>query len=218
VPWPCWPRCWPAAASAFRSRVGCLGGLQPPRLDQLTEDELMEEVWRSVAGCEGLYEVSSEGRVRSLFRSQPRILRPFLSGSNSKRLAVSLGRGKKQYVARIVASAFIGEIPDGLQVNHIDGDPLNNKVTNLEICTRSENVIHAFNTGLSLPRKDFIGSHFGERHGMARLTELDIIQIRARYRKTGARKGNGGDLAREFGVTHKQIHNIVHRKCWKSVA
>jgi hypothetical protein len=178
----------------------------------------MQEVWRPVVGSEGLYEVSDQGRVRSLLRFSPKLLSPYMAGSNSKRLAITLGRGNKQYVARLVVRAFIGDIPDGMQVNHIDGNPLNNCVANLEICTRSENIMHAIRTGLSNNQRCIIRQPRGERHGMARLTVSDIREIRARYKKTGPRSGNGMELAREFGVTHKQIHNIVRRKCWQSVA
>jgi hypothetical protein len=177
----------------------------------------MQEVWRPIVGFEGLYEVSDLGKVRSLRRCPPKVLACYMSGSNSQRLAVKLGRGNGKYIARLVVEAFIGEIPEGMQVNHIDGNPLNNCVTNLEICTRSENIKHALASGLSNHQRCNINQSRGERHGMARLTESDILEIRSRYRKTGPRAGNGMQLAREFGVTHKQIHNIVRRKCWQSI-
>lgn len=52
------------------------------------------------------------------------------------------------YVHRLVATAFYGEIPKGYEVNHINGCKCDNRVCNLEICTRKQNIKHALDTGL----------------------------------------------------------------------
>lgn len=103
--------------------------------------------WRSVVGFEGLYEVSSDGRVRGLtVRRERRVtINPF--GYQTIQLWRD-NRGHMFMVHRIVAAAFIGPLPDGKEVNHIDGDKGNNGVANLEYVTRSQNMIHAYDTGL----------------------------------------------------------------------
>lgn len=129
---------------------------------------MQQEEWRQVKGFEGLYEVSSFGRVRSLDRERHAIKygKPVVSKlkggvmklgeSNRGYYHIILRKDGKAYTLRInrlVAEAFIPN-PDNLpQVNHIDGDKKNNAVSNLEWCTCSHNIIHAMDTGLKPCRK-----------------------------------------------------------------
>lgn len=104
----------------------------------------MEE-WRKVPDTEGFLEVSNEGRVRSLLRGEPHILKPTPDQKGYLRLRMTIHRKSHCFkVHRIVAQAFIDN-PDNLpQVNHIDGNKQNNRADNLEWVTNQENVIHSF--------------------------------------------------------------------------
>lgn len=100
------------------------------------------ETWRPIAGWVGLYEVSSDGRVRSLPRPgcKGRVLR-FGTTGNGYLTATFSANGKREArtVHRIVAEAFIGPKPDGMQTCHNDGDKTNNAASNLRYATQSEN-------------------------------------------------------------------------------
>jgi hypothetical protein len=97
------------------------------------------EVWKDIPGFEGKYQVSNQGRVKSLrYRgsSQEQILK--------QRLTVygyyDVGLEKKRYrVHRLVWEAFNGPIPEGMQINHIDEVKTNNALTNLSLMTPKEN-------------------------------------------------------------------------------
>lgn len=108
----------------------------------------MIEEWRPVVGYEGLYEVSSYGRVRSLDKYDSmnrflrgRILRLFTDGLGYLRAQLYSNSKRKSFlVHRLVAEAFIPN-PDNLpQVNHIDENPSNDNVDNLEWCDGKYNV------------------------------------------------------------------------------
>ena len=95
------------------------------------------------------YEMSSDGRVRNV--DTGRILRV---STNSKGYPqVCLHDNGKQYtrpIHRLVADAFYDGDHKGLDVNHIDGNKTNNHISNLEWCSRSENIKHAYATGLKV--------------------------------------------------------------------
>lgn len=122
------------------------------------------EVWKEIANTGGIYFVSNYGRVKSIAR--PRVmsngmvkhykefvLKPI--AHNMGYLAVNLypkdGTQHKRLIHVLVAEAFIPKHFDGLDVNHKDGNKHNNHVSNLEWCTRKENMQHCSATGL---RKD----------------------------------------------------------------
>jgi hypothetical protein len=103
----------------------------------------VSEEWRSIPGYEDTYQVSSLGQVRSLPRNTTR--GKVLSVKVGKRgyPAVALvqdGRQSTHEVHRLVALAFLGPRPDGMEVRHVDGDRLNPRASNLAYGTRSENV------------------------------------------------------------------------------
>lgn len=112
----------------------------------------MTEIWKSVPGFEALYEVSDQGRVRSLDRAvwcegpekgrylsrkKGRILSP--GRMNGGHLSVALGKGHSRCVHELVLLAFVGPRPERHEARHLDGRPDNNLLTNLVWDTRGNN-------------------------------------------------------------------------------
>lgn len=154
----------------------------------------MKEQWRKVVGHEG-YEVSDHGRVRSFRRgAQGRILRPGIAGNGYP--TVALGRGNTRTVHSLVANAFIGPCPKGQEVRHRDNDRANPKLTNLHYGTRLQNIMDRVEHGTH---------NRGERHGGCRLTEAEVIAIRA---ASGARR----EIAELFGCCNAHVSNIKNGK------
>ena len=111
---------------------------------------MTEEVWRDVKGYEGLYQVSDQGRVKSLERKnsygrtvKERILKPAFDGWGY--LIVTLcagGKRKNLMVHRLVCEAFNDNRDEKPEVNHINEIKTDNRACNLEWCTRRENLNH----------------------------------------------------------------------------
>lgn len=114
----------------------------------------MQEVWKSIPGFEGHYEVSSHGRVRSVPRQYvdtmgrrrelpEKILRPKFDRNGYLRISLSLNSVETVvFVHRLVATAFIPNLENKPYINHIDGNKSNPCADNLEWCTASENNLH----------------------------------------------------------------------------
>lgn len=105
------------------------------------------ECWKSIKKYNDLYEISDEGRVKSLRTG--RILCGKINSSGYLQYVFSVnGVEKKFYAHRLVAEAFIPNDEHLTEVNHIDGNKLNNNVSNLEWCSRRKNYEHAVKNGL----------------------------------------------------------------------
>lgn len=94
-------------------------------------------IWKPIKGADG-YFVNMEGKIKG---RSGKVLKGAISGGYPRFGVGLLGSG--HFIHRIVAQAFIGDIPEGWVVNHLDEVKTNANVMNLEICTQSHNVIHS---------------------------------------------------------------------------
>lgn len=114
--------------------------------------------------------------------------------------------GKWEFVHRIVATCFI-ENPNNLPcINHKDGNKLNNDICNLEWCTYSENIKHAYKIGLEK-------KCLGENHHAHKLTEENVMFIREHY-KPRDKQYSAVKLGKMFGVTEYAIKDVIRGKSW----
>jgi DNA-binding CsgD family transcriptional regulator len=148
------------------------------------------------------YSVNIEGVVKNLDGLH---MKPALNGGGY--LYVTLFKDGKRYnkmLHRLVAETFIPNPENKPQVNHIDGNKLNNVIENLEWNTQFENMNHSVEIGSS-PR--------GEKSYLAKLSEKEVIAIRELY----AGNVTTTELSDIFGVNRGTISGIVLGKNWKHV-
>lgn len=178
---------------------------------------MSREIWKDVDEYEGIYQVSSHGRVKRVAPGPStwpgRLLKP---GRNTYGyLHVSLYRdGKEQTVAvhRLVAEAFLERpSPGHNEVNHKNGDKTDNRVENLEWVTCSENHRHAHRV---LGRRCVVPDLRGEQHANSKLTRRAVRQIRELY-ATGEYMQK--ELAEMFGVSRAAIGYVIRRETWAHI-
>lgn len=186
----------------------------------------MSEQWIPIPGYEKNYEASNYGRVRSLehtteyinggikrIRIFPgRILIPQKCVSGRLHVKLTLnGKVKQIMLHRVIAMTFHG-VPNNkeLEVNHKDGNKLNNKSDNLEWVTRKQNACHA---------RDVLKKQIGENNPVSKLSNDDVINIRNSYiRGTGLHnRGNGKKLAQLYGISQATLSKIILRQTWKHI-
>lgn len=104
-------------------------------------------IWKDIPGYEGLYKINNLGEIWSIRKNI--IMKGGLTGFGYKNIILTKNKHKYQvYVHKLVAETFIPNPDNKPQVNHIDGNKLNNELDNLEWVTYSENNKHAYATGL----------------------------------------------------------------------
>ena len=172
---------------------------------------MTKEIWVAIPGYEDRYEASNMGRVRSLdrivmcqgpvkgcypSRKKGRILRP--GPSNFGHLSVVLGRNQTRMVHDLVLRSFVGPPPTKHECCHINGDPKDNRLSNLRWGTRSENNIDAV------------------RHGRkSKLTAKQVVAIR-RQLKIHVH-GKQTQLAKRYGVSLCTINAIKFNRVYRHV-
>lgn len=173
----------------------------------MTDQPAIEaEQWMQLWG--NPYLVSSFGRVLSIGRkgAAPRLLIPQTNPCGYYHVGLTIDGEHSLYrIHQLVLWMFVGEAPEGHECAHLDGNPKNNLLSNLKWVTRKENAQHRIKHGTWLR---------GERCHSVKLTEQDVLEIRANYVK-GEKKLT--DWAKEYGVTLTTIKNVISRVTWKHI-
>ncbi len=180
----------------------------------------MEE-WRAIPGYEGCYEVSDQGRVRSLTRQVKhstagcfktltgRILRTYLrsvKGVGGSYFCVCLYQNEKPSMCNVhllVAASFLGERPEGGVLRHLSGDSTDNSLGNLKWGTPEENAADMVLHGRS---------QRGEKHPLSKLSVRNIHEIRALENREEI-----ATYAEDHGVSTGLLYHIRARRNWKHI-
>ena len=178
---------------------------------------MKNEEWRDVVGYEGLYQVSDQGRVKSLERKvkhwcgertvKERILKP--SDNCMGYLIVNLSAGGKRKhfkVHRLVCQAFHDNPENKLDVNHINENKTDNRACNLEWCTRRENINHG---SRNTRTAEALSKPVGQYTLDGELVKIWPSATEAR-RQTGFSQGN---ICLAANGKHKQAYGFI----WKYV-
>jgi NUMOD4 motif/HNH endonuclease len=176
------------------------------------------ELWKDVKGYEGLYQVSNQGRVKSLRKMsgscyrKERILKTQTRLTKDGYCRASLnrhGKARDVRVNRLVAEIFLPNPENKPTVNHKNGIKSDNRVENLEWETREENMQHAYDNRLKV-------SSAGSGNVHSKLTDEDVREIRKIYKRYSKEFGTVA-LAKRFNVTHRVINLIINNKSYKNV-
>jgi hypothetical protein len=157
-----------------------------------------KEIWKVIPGF-SKYEASNLGRIRSI-RFQ-RLLKLGMCNRGYLRVTLRNNSDEKKtfHIHRAVLLAFVGPLPKGMVSRHLDGNPLNNKLSNLKYGTYQENSQDSFNHGT---------------HSTQKLDAEDAKDIRRLWEDGDL---NQKQIAKEFKVGRSQISRIINHRAWKHI-
>lgn len=173
-------------------------------------DKLQMKGTEIIKGYDNFYCIYPDGTVISPSYTDKRgclrkmkILKPQLRGKGYESVGL-MKKGKQTWVSvhRLVAKTFIENPNNKPQVNHIDGNKLNNHFSNLEWTTCQENIQHSYDSGIRVGT-----NHFGERNNKAVLDEQKVLEILNSNKSVK-------ELADKFHVSFSAIYKIKERKRW----
>lgn len=159
-------------------------------------------IWKQISEN---YECSEDGHIRN--RKTKHVLKEFDSCHDGY-LRTQFD-GKTQTVHRVIAKAFIEEDPDRKYVNHKDGNKKNNSVDNLEWCTFSENIQHAYDNNLNK-------GCGGTKNGRSILSLDQVHYIRNNYKRGDPNYGAKA-LSQKFGVAPQTISAVASKQNWSGI-
>lgn len=178
------------------------------------QTEAAVEVWKDVPGYEGYYQVSDQGRVKSLPRIVPmrdgrkytvsgKYLKQKMTGYYLTVVLCKSGVEETRLVHQLVLLGHVGPCPEGMECRHYDGKCTNNGLTNLRWGTRKENAAD----------RERHGTHLrGQKSPVATLTDQDVSKIRSLWK---SRTVSVTRIARMFKTGISTIMNVVSRRTWK---
>jgi hypothetical protein len=201
-----------ATLKTYLTSLGVLASTRKPkRILIFMIQDLPKEQWASVKNIflKDLYMVSNKGRIKSINNKnkKEKLINGIISefGYRSVHLRNAKEKISKNYfVHRLVCETFLENVFNKPQVNHIDGNKLNNNLENLEWVTAKENTQHAYNTGLAKGRKG-IDSNF------SKISELQVLEIRKR-RSLGETQES---ISKDYNINANAVSLIVLGKNWK---
>jgi len=168
---------------------------------------MKKEIWKSVVGFEGIYEVSNSGIIKSLKFNKQKNLKPIECQGYK---TVILSKNGKKYIFgihRLVAMAFIPNPYNKKQVNHINEIKHDNNVNNLEWCTPKENIHHSIKT-----EKFYLGNNNGGKAINAIFTDAQANEIRLDYIKE---KTSIATYCRNNNYPYNTVYRIIKNISYK---
>jgi len=179
--------------------------------------------WKIIPNTNNLYEASDCGQIRRVVSfvsnskngGKRKVGGKALSqktkrnGYKEVQIFTSPQKGVSKYVHRLVFETFVGKIPKGMAINHIDGVKSNNKLSNLECVTYSENTKHAYSKNLINRFK----KAKGESHPKSKMTKSDVLL----YRDLHSKGATPTQISDYYGINKSTLSKALYRETWKHI-
>lgn len=198
---------------------------------------MANEIWKDIEGYEGLYQVSTYGNIKSLARprkngngkcyiQKEKLLKQTFTSTGYKKVELYKdGKRKSFKVHRLVAMAFIPNPDNKPEVNHINGNKINNNIDNLEWVTSSENSVHAYETGLSPNKKELDEDKIIELYNngtpkeeIAKIFDVSNVVIKRILKENNIRLRTQSEASNKYHLDELDLNELLKDKTQTQLA
>lgn len=174
--------------------------------------EAVIETFKPVKGYEGLYEVSDYGTVRSLYDGKVKYLKNVKQPNGYERICLYNNDKKYLMVHRLVYEAFNGQIPEGMQIDHVNGIKNDNRLVNLRCVTHKENMNNPITREIQLEAMRKLHSNSEWNNSIRKSCAKPVLQLNKQTDEIIRQWECLKDVERELGIYQTHISECCNGK------